>query len=77
MISNNEIKERMAQAEDYARKIASNKPLLTKETALTAQTKIYYDNAKLLKALPSFTYNKLVNSIDRICKELRECYQLK
>ena len=57
--------------------ITASKPLLTKETALTAQTKIYYDNAKLLKALPSFTYNKLVNSIDRICKELGECYQLK
>jgi nucleoside-diphosphate-sugar epimerase len=57
--------------------LTGNKPLLTKETAHTAQTKIYYDNGKLLKALPSFTYSGLVNSIERICKELQAKYQLK
>ena len=57
--------------------ITGSKPLLTKETAHTAQTKIYYNNAKLLKALPTFTYSNLVNSIERICKELQERYQLK
>lgn len=58
--------------------IATNsKPLLTKETAHTAQTKIYYNNGKLLKVLPSFTYSILVSSIERICKELQAKYQLK
>ncbi len=54
----------------------NSKPLLTKETAHTAQTKINYDNSKLLKVLPSFTYTSLPNSIERICKELQVRYQL-
>ena len=57
--------------------LSDGKPLLTKETAHTAQIKFYYDNTKLLKALPTFTYRTLVKSIDRICKELEEKYQLK
>ncbi|MBC7651666.1 MAG: 3-beta hydroxysteroid dehydrogenase, partial [Deinococcales bacterium] len=57
-------------------KITGQKPLLTKETARTAQSKIYYDNSKLLKALPTFTYTSLEKSIDRICKELMGKYQL-
>ncbi len=57
--------------------LSDDKPLLTKETAHTAQTKIYYNNDKLLKALPAFTYTTLVNSINRICKEFQEKYQLK
>ncbi len=52
------------------------KPLLTKETAHTAQAKIYYDNSKLLNALPLFTYTPIQKSIDRICKELKKKYQL-
>lgn len=51
-------------------------PLLTKETARTAQKNIAYDNSKLLKALPAFTYNNLENCIERICKELKEKYNL-
>lgn len=57
-------------------KLSGQKPLLTKETARTAQAKIYYDNDKLLKVLPSFTYTPLEKSIARICEELIKKYQL-
>lgn len=51
-------------------------PLLTKETARTAQAKVHFDNTKLLKAIPSFQYTSMDSSIDRICKELKVKYQL-
>lgn len=51
-------------------------PLLTKETARTAQAKVVFNNTKLLKALPDFSYTPLKTSIDRICTEFREKYQL-
>ena len=57
-------------------KITDLKPLLTRETARTAQAKSYYDNSKLLKALPAFTFTSLEKSIDRICGELTEKYHL-
>jgi len=51
-------------------------PLLTKETARTAQAKVHFNNAKLLKALPSFSYTPVETSISRICGELKIKYQL-
>ncbi len=51
-------------------------PLLTKETAATAQTKIDYDSSKLLKRLPDFSYSNFENSVQRICEELKLKYQL-
>ncbi|MFY7900772.1 MAG: NAD-dependent epimerase/dehydratase family protein [Chitinophagaceae bacterium] len=52
------------------------KPLLTKETAATAQAKVYFDNNKLLQYLPEFTYTPIAISIDRICKEFIKMYHL-
>lgn len=52
-------------------------PLLTKETAATAQTKIEYDSSKLLNTLPNFQYSNFENSVQRICSELKIKYQLK
>jgi len=52
------------------------KPLLTKETSNTAQTKVYFDSSKLLKVLPAFTYTPIDTSIQRICLELKEKYKL-
>ena len=51
-------------------------PLLTKETARTAQAKVHFNNTKLLKAVPSFSYTSVETSIDRICQELKIKYQL-
>jgi dihydroflavonol-4-reductase len=52
-------------------------PLLTKETTLTAQAVVNFDNTKLLKALPQFSYTPLENTITRVVKELKEKYNLK
>jgi dihydroflavonol-4-reductase len=44
-------------------------PLLTKETAETARTKVYFDNKKLLKFLPQFSFRPLDKSIAESCHE--------
>jgi len=44
-------------------------PLLTKETAETALMKIYFDNGKLKKHLPGFSYKPLDQSIAESCRE--------
>lgn len=51
-------------------------PLLTKETARTAQAKVSFNNTKLLKALPSFSYTPIETTVRRICSELKVKYQL-
>lgn len=51
-------------------------PLLTKETARTAQTKICYDNSKLKCYAPNFEYTPLKETLKRICGELKEKYSL-
>lgn len=52
------------------------KPLLTKETANTAQAKAYFDNGKIKEALPGFSFQPLQQSINRIAIELSEKYNL-
>jgi len=47
-------------------------PFVTTETARTALAKVYFDNSKLLKTLPSFKFTPLKNSVERICNELIE-----
>ncbi len=51
-------------------------PFVTKETSKTALAKVNFDNSKLLKALPSFAYTPLERSIERICAELKQIYDL-
>lgn len=51
-------------------------PLLTKETAATAQAVVNFDNTKFLKAFPEFTYRNMDETISRTCKELMELHQL-
>jgi nucleoside-diphosphate-sugar epimerase len=51
-------------------------PLVTKETSRTALAKVYFDNNKLLRALPTFSYTPMAKSVERICAELREMYGL-
>jgi nucleoside-diphosphate-sugar epimerase len=52
-------------------------PLLTKETSRTARAKVVFDNSKLLKALPNFSYTPLEETINRVADELRVKYNLK
>lgn len=51
-------------------------PLLTKETAKTAQASVRFNNSKLLETFPEFTYTPLPISITRICAELKKKYSL-
>jgi nucleoside-diphosphate-sugar epimerase len=46
--------------------ITGKRPLLTKETAHTAQMKVYYENRKVLNALPGFRFRPLRDTIKRI-----------
>ncbi|MDE3235809.1 MAG: NAD-dependent epimerase/dehydratase family protein [Bacteroidota bacterium] len=57
-------------------KISGKDPLLTKETARTAQEKTYFDNSKFLYYAPNFEYTPIQESVTRICKELKTKYQL-
>jgi nucleoside-diphosphate-sugar epimerase len=57
-------------------KFTGKKPLLTKETARTAQQVIAYDNGKLLAVLPNFKYATLNSTVERICGEYLEMYKL-
>jgi len=52
------------------------KPLLTKETAATAQAKVSFNNQKLLQALPNFSYSPMQQAINDTCKAFITMYQL-
>ena len=52
------------------------KHLLTKESARTAQAKVYFDNSKILKALPQFQFTKMKETIEYTCATLKEKYHL-
>ena len=47
-------------------------PLLTKETAATAMARVTFDNSKLIKSLPGFSYRKIEDSIDHTCTALQQ-----
>lgn len=51
-------------------------PLLTKETAATAQATVRFNNQKFLNAFPNFQYRKLEDTIIRVAKELKAIHQL-
>jgi nucleoside-diphosphate-sugar epimerase len=48
------------------------KALVTKETAKTALTSVYYNNEKLLQVVPGFQYQPLEKTITRICTYLAQ-----
>ncbi|HNP21651.1 MAG TPA: NAD-dependent epimerase/dehydratase family protein [Panacibacter sp.] len=56
---------------------SGKQPLLTKETAATAQAKVYFDNKKLLQFLPAFKYNSMQQTVQRVCAVYKQKYQLK
>jgi nucleoside-diphosphate-sugar epimerase len=57
--------------------ITGKTPLLTKETAATAQAIVHFDNTKFLKAFPAFKYRNMEETINRTCAELKELHHLK
>jgi len=56
--------------------ITGKAPLLTKETAATAQAVVHFDNTKFLKAFPAFKYRSIEETIQRTCNELKDIHQL-
>jgi len=50
----------------FKSKLTGTEPTITPETARTAQTKCYYNNDKLLKALPDFRYRPIAETIQRM-----------
>jgi nucleoside-diphosphate-sugar epimerase len=56
--------------------ITGKAPLLTKETAATAQAIVHFDNSKFLKTFPEFKYRTVDETIRRACAELKELHQL-
>jgi nucleoside-diphosphate-sugar epimerase len=51
-------------------------PLLTKETAATAQATVRFNNQKFLNAFPDFKYRKVDDTIIRVAKELKAIHHL-
>jgi nucleoside-diphosphate-sugar epimerase len=48
------------------------RPLLTKESARIGQSKTFFENKKLLAALPGFSFTPLEESIKKACKKYEE-----
>ncbi|MCE3281863.1 MAG: dihydroflavonol-4-reductase [Chitinophagaceae bacterium] len=57
-------------------KLTGIDPLLTKETANTAQAKVQFDNAKLLRRFTHFEYTSMSQTVQRICTYLKQKHQL-
>lgn len=55
---------------------SGKKHLVTKETARTAQASVFFDNNKILNALPEFHFTSIKNSIEHTCAILKETYHL-
>ncbi|HEY8661141.1 MAG TPA: NAD-dependent epimerase/dehydratase family protein [Hanamia sp.] len=68
--------EMIWRVEAIKSKFTGKKYLLTKETTRTAQAKIYFDNSKILNALPQFEFTKIKNTIEYTCATLKEKYRL-
>lgn len=45
-----------------------NLPLLTRESARVAQSKTFFDNEKILKTLPGFSFTPLQHTISKACE---------
>ena len=56
--------------------ITGKTPLLTKETAATAQAVVHFDNTKFLNAFPEFKYRAIEDTIFRTCAELKALHHL-
>lgn len=50
--------------------VTGKKPLVTKETAQSALSDAYYDNSKLLRFLPAFSYRTIEDTINETCTSM-------
>jgi len=49
--------------------LTGSEPLLTRETAHTARLHVYFDNSKVIEALPGFQFQEISEIIPGLCKE--------
>ncbi len=56
---------------------SKKEPLLTKETASTAQVKTFYDASKVQQMLPGFSFTPVDETIERTCNWLKQQYHLR
>ena len=56
--------------------VTGKKRLLTKETARTAQSAVYYDHSKILNALHDFHFTPIADTIEHTAKTLSKKYNL-
>ena len=54
----------------WTARLSGDEPLLTRETAQTAQASVKFDNTKLLKFFPDFRYTPIDQSIADTCTEI-------
>ncbi len=64
------------RAESLKAMLTGVEPLVTKETAFSAFQKVFYDGSKLQKLIPSFSYTPILQTIQRVCDELKQRYNL-
>ena len=55
--------------EKFKSLFTGKKPLLTKESARVAQSQTWFENDKILKALPDFSFTPLDESIKKACEK--------
>ena len=55
---------------------SETKPLLTKETAATAQARVTFDSSKLIRFLPDFMYEPIKETIEETCSKMKAKYNL-
>ena len=55
--------------EDFKTLFSGERPLLTMESAKLAHSNTFFENDKLLKALPQFSFTPLQESIQKTCKK--------
>lgn len=53
-------------------RFTGKEPLITKETAHTARAKVYFDNSKIKKFLPGFSYHAVEDTIRDTCAALQQ-----
>lgn len=53
-------------------KLTGKRSLLTKESAMIAQTKTFFDNSKILSSLPGFSFTSLDVTIKKACADYLE-----
>ena len=55
--------------------LTGSKPLLTKESAKIARSKTFWENEKILKAMPGFSFTSLEETISKACKNYANAFQ--